>query len=51
MSGQRAEPGVDGIDVSGMPVKSRPWMIFSTRRSFSSAMRGSASQTVTVAVT
>ena len=34
-----------------MQVKSRPWMTFSTSRSFSSATRISSSQTVTVAVT
>ena len=31
-----------------MAVKSRPWMTFSTIRSFSAAMRGSSSQTVIV---
>ena len=36
---------------SGMQVKSRPWMTFSTSRSFSAARPASSSQTVTVAVT
>src|SRR5215468_537780 len=34
-----------------MDVKSRPWITFSTSRSFSSATRASSSQIVTVAVT
>jgi hypothetical protein len=50
VAGQRPEPGFHPLIVSTMQVKSRPWMTFSTRRSFSSALRGSLSQTVTVAV-
>jgi hypothetical protein len=41
MAGQAAEPGVDRVDGLAIAVKSRPWMTFSTSRSFSSAMRGS----------
>jgi hypothetical protein len=50
-------PGIDdsqastAFKVSGMVTKPRPWMTRSTMRSFSSAAGGSASITVTVAVT
>ena len=39
------------LRVSRMQVKSRPWMVFSTKASRSAAMAGSSSHTVTVAVT
>ena len=39
MPRQAAEPGFDRVQGSRMQVKSRPWMVFSTRASRSSAMR------------
>lgn len=48
---QTAEPGIPALMVSTMAVKSGPESASPPARSFSSAMRGSASHTVTVPVT